>query len=166
MANGDRPLEDRFGTAKNIRLTDKGLIGDIEVLTTHPLYAMIRESYDNKTTKIGCSHDVVGSGVTDANGTTIIDKIHKVRSIDIISGTATTKNLRESENAQLVELQESNKELKAVNKELVDKVNLLETEINSLKEKANKWQVPTSMPLQESKKEELKGKELAQWLCS
>ena len=174
MANGDRNLEDRFGTAKNVRLTETGLVADIEVLVTHPMFAQIKEAYDNRIGKIGCSHNILASKVTtDDNGMSIVNEIEKVRSIDLVSNPATVKNLRESENVELVALTEqvktlttSNEELINKNKELVEKVNLMEQEIINIKDKAGKWQVPVAQPLTESKKVEKTAKELARWLCS
>lgn len=158
-SNGERKLEDRFGTAKNVRLTENGLISDIEVLITHPMFAVVKEAYDLKTAKIGCSHDAVGSGVVGTDGITTINQIIKVKSVDLVSGAATTRNLRESEDLELISLKEENITLK-------ETVENLTKEVESLKATQNKWKAPVALPIVEQIKEEIPKEisALAKWL--
>lgn len=174
----ERKVGEHFGVTKNVRLTEKGIVGDLQVLVTHPMYAQIKESYDKNMPKIGLSQNAMGTGSV-SDGKTIVNKISKVMSIDVVTKPATVKNLREQE-----EVQESVKE---VGGQAVQETSLLEQEITSLKtelmqlkeqvqvltesnktltETQNKWQIPKDLPLSESVKAPKSAKDLAKWLQS
>lgn len=180
----ERQLNEHFGTTQNVRLTEKGIVGSIKALTTHPMFDTIKEAYDNKTNRIGMSHDAKGLG-TMKDGIATINKITSVNSLDIVTKSATTQNLRESESPTVVE------EIAGVGEASTDKtiklteqvttlsltIESLQADIKILKEqietsnikvnvdKISKWLSPSSIPLTES--ESVIPKEnLGKWLTS
>lgn len=183
---GERNLEDRFGVATNVRITEKGLVGDIKVLTNHPLYEMIKESYDKKMYKIGMSHNVRAMAREREDGITEISAIDSVKSIDIVSNPGTVMNFHENENAELVSLKEQVETLKAdlvtakidaekivsLEEQVKDLTNdklLLTAKVTALEGK-NKWVAPKSFGLEitENAQEiDITDKnKLAKWLLS
>jgi hypothetical protein len=168
----ERKLSERFGTSENARFTDKGIVGDIKVLTSHPLFSVIKESYDKRTPSIGISQNAVGTGEV-RDGTMIVNKIVKVISLDLVSNAASVRNLRESEdktvqlNEQIQILTAEKTSLAEANTKLTEQVTSLTKEVATLKEQQTKWQVPKSVPLTEKVSEIPKDiKKLAAWLAS
>lgn len=162
--NGERQIEDRIGTVKNARYDEgKGIMGDIECLSTHPFYATFKESYDKKVSKIGISHNSIGMGSVN-DGITTVNKITKVISVDLVSSPATSTNLREAEAES-----ESEKPIDSELMQLKEQVNLLVEELKQLKTAsvaASKWIKPSSIPLTENELESIPKdlNKLAKWL--
>lgn len=151
----ERKLDERFGTLVNAKVTDKGIVGDVECLTTHKLYPTIKEAYDNKVSRIGMSHSALGKGSVNAEGQTIVNHISKVISVDLVTGSATTQNLRESEKVEVPTIDLKEQEIVSLKEQLLQKeikIDELIKEIDSLKIAQSKWQTPVSVPLKETAK--------------
>ena len=171
----ERKLNEHFGTTSSVKLTEKGIVGDIKVLTAHPMFAQVKEAYDNKTNRIGMSHDAAGLGTTD-NGVTTINKIVRVNSLDIVTKSATTQNLRESESPTVVEEDKFIKLNEQISSQTLTILEL-QKDIQILKEtlatqnvrgsvdKIKGWLTPSSIPLTEN--ESVIPKEnLGKWITS
>jgi len=92
----ERTFGDWFGVMENVRRTDDGLYGDLSYLKSHPLASQVCEAAERFPASFGLSHN---AQVTEAerDGATYYDKIHNVRSVDIVCRPATTRGIFESE---------------------------------------------------------------------
>jgi hypothetical protein len=94
--DSERPVAARFGWLENVRVVDGGLVGDLQYLKTHPQADSIAEAAERNPKLFGLSHNAEGK-TSRKNGTTIVEEITSVRSVDIVSDPATTKSLFESQ---------------------------------------------------------------------
>jgi hypothetical protein len=92
----ERTFGDWFGVLQNVRHASDGLYGDLSYLMTHPLASQICEAAERFPASFGLSHN---AQVTEAEheGNTVYEKIHHVRSVDIVCKPATTRGIFESE---------------------------------------------------------------------
>lgn len=104
VERGNRKLNERFGTLKNARLTEDGIRADLHYLKSHPSTAVICEDAENASGMFGLSHNVNAECHKTKEGLTV-DRILNVCSVDVVSGSATTKNLFEQlqENEKIIE---------------------------------------------------------------
>jgi hypothetical protein len=93
---GDRSINDRFGWLENVQVVDGGLSGDLLYLKSHPQAEAIAEAAERNPRLFGLSHNAEGK-TSRKNGTTIVEEITSVRSVDIVSDPASTKSLFESQ---------------------------------------------------------------------
>lgn len=93
----NRPVTSIFGKLVNVR-EDKergGLQADLHFVKSHDLAEFVCEVAERMSDQLGLSHNAEGDGV-DRDGTFIVNKIHEIRSVDIVADPATTKGLFES----------------------------------------------------------------------
>ena len=94
--DSDRQVQDRIGWLSGVKLTDGGLSGDLNILTGHPLASAVLEAADRNPALFGLSHNAEGRTRRE-NGSTLVEEIVRVRSVDLVSDPASTKSLFESE---------------------------------------------------------------------
>jgi hypothetical protein len=91
----ERSVSDRFGWLQNVRMADRGIVGDLHVLKSHPLAATVFEAAERNPALFGLSH--VAEGRTrQERGSVIVEEIVSVQSVDIVADPATTAGLFES----------------------------------------------------------------------
>ena len=81
--NFDRPIQDRVGWLKSVRLADGGLSGDLHFLTTHPLTPMLLEAARRNPRIFGLSVNMDGRTRREG-GKIIVKEIARVRSVDLV----------------------------------------------------------------------------------
>ena len=96
--NESRKYQDRVGSIKNVTLQDNGLYGDFHFNPKHPLAEQMLWDAEKAPENFGFSHNVEAV-VRLENGAQIVDKIVRVRSVDLVADPATTSGLFESERA-------------------------------------------------------------------
>jgi hypothetical protein len=94
-AGQPRSVLDRFGRLSNPRRGDDGAYADMSYNPKHPFAEVFRWYVQNDPAAVGLSHNAVGSGRQDG-GEFLVEKIHEVRSVDLVADPATTKSLFES----------------------------------------------------------------------
>lgn len=93
-----RKYQDRVGSIKNVTLQENGLYGDFHFNPKHPLAEQMLWDAEKAPENFGFSHNVEAV-VRLENGAQIVDKIVRVRSVDLVADPATTSGLFESERA-------------------------------------------------------------------
>lgn len=93
-----RSVRELFGKLINIKPTDDGLRGDLQILTTHEIAESVLEDAEKGLDLFGLSHNADGRG-DFRNGVQTIREIVHVVSVDLVTDPATTKSLRESQEA-------------------------------------------------------------------
>lgn len=96
--NESRKYQDRVGSIKNVTLQENGLYGDFHFNPKHPLAEQMLWDAEKAPENFGFSHNVEAV-VRLENGAQIVDKIVRVRSVDLVADPATTSGLFESERA-------------------------------------------------------------------
>lgn len=91
-----RKYQDRVGSIKNVTLQDNGLYGDFHFNPKHPLAEQMLWDAEKAPENFGFSHNVEAV-VRLENGAQVVDKIVRVRSVDLVADPATTSGLFESE---------------------------------------------------------------------
>jgi hypothetical protein len=93
--NGTPPLNSRFGIVKAARFVEgDGVRGDIHFNPTHPMVNQVGWLAKNAPTKIGMSHHAYG---LMGGGGSVVTKLTRVRSVDLVTDPATTDGLYEDE---------------------------------------------------------------------
>lgn len=92
-----RDFQDRFGFIRRPIIENRDIYGDLYFNPEHPWAKPVIWWAKNAPECLGLSHNAVGQG-RDENGRFIVDKIVKVRSVDLVADPATTKSLFESIN--------------------------------------------------------------------
>lgn len=92
----ERSIADRFGWLRNVKEQDGGLNGDLHYLKTHPLAESVAEAAERNPRLFGMSHNAEGKTRRE-DGSTIVEEITRVRSVDLVSDPATTLSLFESQ---------------------------------------------------------------------
>jgi len=90
-----RQVQDRIGWLENVLIADGGYSGDFNLLNAHPLTPAILEAAERNPRLFGLSHNIEGRTRRD-NGTTFVEEIVRVHSVDLVSDPATTKSLFEA----------------------------------------------------------------------
>jgi len=93
--DADRSVTSRFGWLANVRATESGLYGDLHYLEKHPVAAQVVEMARRNPSLLGLSHDAEGT-LRRENGSTIVEEITRVHSVDLVSDPAATSSLFES----------------------------------------------------------------------
>lgn len=91
-----RKAEDCFGRLENVIMAEDGLRGDLMYLTTHPMAARVNEDIRRDLKNFGLSHNIDGIAKRNAEGTLVVSRIDKVKSVDLVTGSATCTSLMES----------------------------------------------------------------------
>jgi hypothetical protein len=92
---GKRRFGSRLGTFLNPRLVGGKPVGDYFYNPEHPDAPSLVWAAKNDPDFCGFSHNVETEGFEEPNGTWVVHKITKVRSVDLVAEPATTKNLQE-----------------------------------------------------------------------
>ena len=92
-----RDFQDRFGFIRSPRIENRDIYGDLYFNPEHPWAKTVAWWAKNAPECLGLSHNAVGQG-RDDNGRFIVEKIVKVRSVDLVADPATTKSLFEAIN--------------------------------------------------------------------
>ena len=90
-----RKYQDRVGSIKNVTLQENGLYGDFHFNPKHPLAEQMLWDAERAPENFGFSHNVEAV-VRLENGAQVVDKIVRVRSVDLVADPATTSGLFES----------------------------------------------------------------------
>ncbi|MBQ5791022.1 MAG: hypothetical protein IIW01_12100 [Thermoguttaceae bacterium] len=93
--NESRKYQDRVGSIKNVTLQENGLYGDFHFNPKHPLAEQMLWDAEKAPENFGFSHNVEAV-VRLENGAQVVDKIVRVRSVDLVADPATTSGLFES----------------------------------------------------------------------
>ena len=93
--NESRKYQDRVGSIKNVSLQENGLYGDFHFNPKHPLAEQMLWDAEKAPENFGFSHNVEAV-VRLENGAQVVDKIVRVRSVDLVADPATTSGLFES----------------------------------------------------------------------
>lgn len=91
----ERKSNDRFGRLTNVRVNGDSVYGDLEYLKTHPMAERVTEAAERMPDQYGLSHNVEAM-MERVDGELIVQRIEKVRSVDLVSDPATTMGLFES----------------------------------------------------------------------
>ena len=91
-----RKYQDRVGSIKNVTVQENGLYGDFHFNPKHPLAEQMLWDAERAPENFGFSHNVEAV-VRLENGAQVVDKIVRVRSVDLVADPATTSGLFESE---------------------------------------------------------------------
>lgn len=95
--NEPRTIGDRFGKLVNVHVVEgDGLRADLKFNPKHHAAAEVLWWAENEPDCLGLSHNAVGRGRTEADGTFIVEEILSVRSVDLVADPATTKGLYEA----------------------------------------------------------------------
>lgn len=92
----DRRVSDRFGWLENSRRKGDGVFADLHYLKTHSQAAVVAEAAERHPEAFGLSHNAEGH-VEHKRGKQIVQEIHTVKSVDLVSDPATVSTLFESE---------------------------------------------------------------------
>ncbi|MBR4833996.1 MAG: hypothetical protein IKU86_06670 [Thermoguttaceae bacterium] len=90
-----RKYQDRVGSIKNVTLRENGLYGEFHFNPKHPLAEQMLWDAERAPENFGFSHNVEAV-VRLENGAQVVDKIVRVRSVDLVADPATTSGLFES----------------------------------------------------------------------
>jgi hypothetical protein len=117
-SKGPRNADERFGAFQNVReAADGGLIGNLAFMESHPMAARVKECAQRDLDWLGMSHAVFGDSKKGADGKEIVTAISEVRSVDLVTGAASTKGFFE----QTEQEEEANPDA-AQDKELLDSI--------------------------------------------
>lgn len=93
--NQSRGLRDRFGRLANVRMDGDDVRADLRFNPKHQMAEAVAWWVENDPEALGLSHNAVGQGRSDRDGTLVVEKILSVRSVDLVADPATTKSLFE-----------------------------------------------------------------------
>lgn len=93
--SGDRPYQERFGFLENVRFEKSGLYADLRFNPKHALAEQFAWDAENAPGNVGLSHDAEGK-TRQEGGTTLVEEITRVHSVDLVSDPASVKGLYES----------------------------------------------------------------------
>ena len=92
---GPRGYEERLGGISNVHYVEgQGLFGDLDVNPKHPMAEAVAHDALNGTRGVGLSHSILCES-RRSGGETVIERIEKVQSVDLVTGPATTDSLFE-----------------------------------------------------------------------
>lgn len=91
----DRSVSEAFGWLTNVRESDGAVFGDLNYLKTHPQAPMLLEVAERNPNRLGLSHHAEGTVRMDG-GTTVVETIERVHSVDLVQTPATNTGLFES----------------------------------------------------------------------
>ena len=91
----DRSVSEAFGWLTNVRESDGAVFGDLHYLKTHPQAPLLLEVAERNPNRLGLSHHAEGTVRMDG-GTTVVETIERVHSVDLVQTPATNTGLFES----------------------------------------------------------------------
>lgn len=94
-AHRERSITESPGWLENVRFERGGLFADLHLFESHPSTALILEKAEKNSRGFGLSHNADGYQER-VNGRSMITRIDRVRSVDIVMNPATTEGLFES----------------------------------------------------------------------
>lgn len=92
-----RDFADRFGRIINVRATEQGLFGDLRYNVAHEQAQSFAWWAKNEPGCVGFSHNALGELVELADGSTVVEDIIEVFSVDLVGDPASTKGIFESQ---------------------------------------------------------------------
>lgn len=99
--DAERPFSDSFGVLRENRIADDkdgpAVRANLHYNKAHPLAGMVVEDVKNKLGRCGLSHHAFTSKARVSEGRYVVESIGEVRSVDLVTRPATSKNLWESE---------------------------------------------------------------------
>jgi len=98
----DRPVADAFGWLRGVAVREGAVYGDLHYLKSHPSAALLVEVAQRNPNRLGLSHHAEGTVRMDG-GTTIVETVERVHSVDLVQTPATNAGLFESEGYMQVE---------------------------------------------------------------
>ena len=93
--DAETPVSARAGWLQNVRVVNGGLTGNLHLLKSDPRADKVFEAAEVRPELFGLSHNVEGR-TQYKNGMTVVDKILRVKSVDIVSDPASTRSLFET----------------------------------------------------------------------
>lgn len=93
---GSRSVFDRLGWLSNCRAEADGIYGDLHYNPKHPYAEQLVWWAKNNPSKVGLSHNAIGTGKERPDGVLEVTKIVEVKSVDLVADPATVKGLYES----------------------------------------------------------------------
>jgi hypothetical protein len=142
-ARESRSYQDRLGVLRNVAVRDDGLFADFHFNVKHPIAEQLLWDAEHAPENVGFSHVVEAKKRRERDGSTTIEEIVHVESVDLVADPATTKGLFEDvmERNISVELKELTiEQLQEHRPDLVaklqgtDEAGKLSVETNTLKE--------------------------------
>ncbi|MCA9261772.1 MAG: hypothetical protein KDA61_21290 [Planctomycetales bacterium] len=94
-ANDPRAVADQVGVLANVKFDGAALRGDLRLFKSHPLCELILERAAAGGSGLGLSHNADGD-TRRQSGTLVVERITRVRSVDVVANPATNKSLFES----------------------------------------------------------------------
>lgn len=91
-----RPYGASFGVTENVTAEPDGLYGDLHYNPAHALAEQFAWDAENRPNRVGLSHDIEAS-TREHEGKMLVEAIHAVNSVDIVTRPATTRGLFEHE---------------------------------------------------------------------
>lgn len=91
-----RGMAESFALIQSPAIKADGVYGDLHYLKSHPLAESILERAERFPRSFGLSQNAVGSIVSTADGSDLVESIEHVESVDIVRRPATTAGLFES----------------------------------------------------------------------
>ncbi len=98
----DRPVADAFGWLRGVAVREGAVYGDLHYLKSHPSAPLLVEVAQRNPNRLGLSHHAEGTVRMDG-GTTIVETVERVHSVDLVQTPATNAGLFESEGYMQVE---------------------------------------------------------------
>ena len=92
----DRPVADAFGWLRGVAVRENAVYGDLHYLKSHPSAPLLVEVAQRNPNRLGLSHHAEGTVRMDG-GTTIVETVERVHSVDLVQTPATNAGLFESE---------------------------------------------------------------------
>ena len=92
----DRPVADAFGWLRGVSVREGAVYGDLHYLKSHPSAPLLVEVAQRNPNRLGLSHHAEGTVRMDG-GTTIVETVERVHSVDLVQTPATNAGLFESE---------------------------------------------------------------------
>lgn len=149
-SGGARGYQDRLGVLEGIHFKPgEGLFAKrFRFNPKHALAEQLIWDAKNAPGNVGFSHDAEGT-TTRKNGTTVVEDIHAVNSVDLVADPATTAGMFESE-------QKEPKTMKTTVKELVESLTVSDDERKLLNEAVSLTSGATEVELSESDDDQAK----------
>lgn len=98
-----RDYRDRIGTIANVHAQADGLYGDLRYNPKHPIAEQLAWDAENAPHAVGLSHIATVTAHQERDGTTVIESIDAVHSIDLVADPATTRSLYEARDHALTD---------------------------------------------------------------
>lgn len=97
QARADRKFDDAAGVLRNVQLRDGEPYGDLHLLVSDPKAQKLLEAAEKMPDRFALSHNADGEVVRSPDGRSIVRKLHRVRSVDVVHRGGTCNTLFESD---------------------------------------------------------------------